>query len=418
MSAGASASVTAARADASGGNPPRRILFVVPPFPSHVFPTVAIAAALAARGHAVAWVAYAGMRRVLPDAARFYPLASPLSEERAQQLLLESGASWLAGMKVLFEDVVFPMAYDMLPGVEAAIDDFAPDALVVDQMALAGAIVARRRGLRWATSATTAALTRDSVAQYPKVEAWLAGLSERLQRDAGVAPVRRPDTSPALVLLYTSRLLAGPDAAYPAHFRFIGPVLAARREVDDFPWDALDDRRRVFVTLGSLWLDRGERFFRIVREALADLPLQVIVSAPARLMPDPPPNFIVRPWVPAMLLYPRLDAVVTHAGTTVNEAFAHGLPAVVAPIVHDQSIFADLAVGAGAAVRIAFTRVTAAQMRDAVFAILDDPAYRDAARRIQASFREAGGEQAAAIAIEELCAAPRVDGDGAETAPA
>ncbi len=81
--------------------------------------------------------------------------------------------------------------------------------------------------------------------------------------------------------------------------------------------------------------------------------------------------------------------------------------------MHDQSIFADLAVGAGAALRVPFTRVTAMQLRDAVFAVLDNPTYRDAARRVQASFREAGGEQAAAIAIEELCAAPLVDPESA-----
>lgn len=385
-----------------------RILFVAPPFPSHVFPTVAIAAALVARGHEVAWVAYAPMGRVLPEGARFYGLPPAISEERAHELLIESGASWLAGMKVLFEDVVFPMADDMLPGVEAAIDDFAPDALVVDQMAIAGALAARRRGLRWATSATTAALVRDNIALYPKVAEWLTALGARLQRDAGLPVAPRPDVSPALVIMYLSRLLAGPDRAFPPHFRFVGPVLAAREEHDDFPWHALDGRLRVFVTLGSLWLHRGERFFRIVREALADTSLQVIVSAPSSYLPDPPRNFLVRPWVPAMLLYPRLDAVVTHAGTTVNEAFAFGLPAVVAPIVHDQSIFADMAVEAGAAVRVPFTRVTPRQLRDAVYAVLDNPAYTEAARRLRKSFREAGAESAAADAIEAMCAAPRV----------
>ncbi len=210
------------------------------------------------------------MRRVLPGSARFYPLASPVSEERAQELLLESGAAWLAGMKVLFEDVVFPMAYDMLPGVEAAIDDFAPDALVVDQMALAGAIAARRRGLRWATSATTAALIRDSVAQYPKVEAWLAGLSERLQRDAGVPQVRRPDTSPALVLLLHVAAAGGIRRRVSRALSFrragAGGAPGGRR----LPWMRSTIAGACSCRSGSLWLDRGERFFRIVRDALGN----------------------------------------------------------------------------------------------------------------------------------------------------
>jgi len=38
--------------------------------------------------------------------------------------------------------------------VAAAVDQFRPDALVVDQQAVAGALVANARGLPWATSAT------------------------------------------------------------------------------------------------------------------------------------------------------------------------------------------------------------------------------------------------------------------------
>ena len=384
----------------------RRILFVVPPFASHVFPTVAIGDALAARGHAAAWVTYAQMASALPPGAKLYALSAQVSEAQIQALVDAAGASFLAGMKAFFEKMVFPLCADMLPGVEAAIDDFRPDALVVDQMAFAGALAARRRNLRWATSATTAVILRDSFAQFPKVEAWLADHHARIQREAGLAPVRWLDRSPALVLFYLTRLLCGADQVYPPQYQFVGPVLAARRDRDDFPWQELRDLPRVYVSLGMAWVERGEQFFRIVAEALADLPLQVIVSAPARFFPVVPANFIVRPWVPAVRLYPKLDAVVTHAGTTVNEAFAHGLPAVVAPIAHDQSIFAEMAVRAGAAVRVSFPRLTARELRAAVTTVLEDPSYRAAARRVQASFREAGGEQAAASAIEAMCAAP------------
>jgi MGT family glycosyltransferase len=396
----------------------RRILFVVPPFPSHVFPTVAIAGALKARGHAVAWVAYAEMAAALPADATLHALPTPVTDAQREALTQAAGASWLAGMKILFEQIVLPMANDMRPGLDAAIEDFRPDALVVDQMALGGALAARRRNLRWATSATTGAIVHDSFGLYPKVEAWLVEHYAQLQRDAGLSPVRWLDRSPALVLFYFSRLLSGVARDYPAHFRFVGPVLTARPERDDFPWAELRDGRRVYVSIGSLWLHRGERFFRTLVEALADLPLQVIVSAPSRFFPVVPDNFLVRPWVPAIRLYPHVDAVVTHAGTTVNEAFAHGLPAVVAPIVHDQSIFAEWAVNAGAARRVAFSRMSADELRSAVMAVLDEPAYREAAKRVQASFREAGGELAAAMAIEELCAAPLVDPEPGGHAPA
>ena len=107
--------------------------------------------------------------------------------------------------------------------------------------------------------------------------------------------------------------------------------------------------------------------------------------------------------MPLTALFPRFNAVLCHAGTIVNEALAHGIPAVVAPFAHEQSIYAQLVVEAGAAVRVRFNRVTAAELRHAVLEVLGNPAYGVAARRVQASLLEAGGARGAAAAIEHWC---------------
>lgn len=379
-----------------------RYLFVVPPFVAHVNPSVSIGEALAQSGHAVAWVTYPQMRSLLPAGATLYPVASTVDESMAEELKRQTGAPWLAGMKALFEQVIVPLAHDMLPSVEAAIEDFHPDLLIVDQQALAGALAARRRQLRWVTSAPSAALLRDSLADYPMAKAWKAALFDQLQRDTGLAPIATPDCSPDLVILYSSRLLAGAGREFPAHYRFVGPALDRRPESVDFPWDRLRDGPILFVTLGTLFAAQGQRFFRTVVDALAGAPVQVIVGARPELLPSIPDNFIVQRWVPLTDLLPRVNAVLCHAGTIVNEALAHGIPAVVAPFAHEQSIYAQLIIEAGAAVRVRFNRVNAAQLRRAVFEVLDNPVYAAAARRVQASLVEAGGARAAAAAIEQV----------------
>lgn len=379
-----------------------RYLFVVPPFAAHVNPSVSIGQALAQSGHAVAWVTYPQMRPLLPEGAVFYAVSSTVDESMAEELKRQAGAPWLAGMKALFEQVIVPLAHDMLPAVEAAIADFSPDLLIVDQQALAGALAARRKQMRWVTSAPSAALLRDSLAGYPKVKAWMAALFDRLQRDAGLVPIATPDCSPDLVILYSSRLLAGTGRDFPAHYRFVGPALDGRPERVDFPWHQLRDGPILFVTLGTLFAAQGQRFFRTVVEALADAPLQVIIGTRPELLPSIPDNFIVQRWVPLTALLPRFDAVLCHAGTIVNEALAHGIPAVVAPFAHEQSIHAQLIAEAGAAVRVRFNRVTAAELRGAVFEVLDNPGYAAAAQRVQASLLDAGGARAAAAAIEAL----------------
>jgi len=380
----------------------RRYLFVVPPFPSHIYPTVTIAHELEQRGHAVGWVTHEPMRRFLPATAWVYSLATPTTAEALAALQRDAGAPWLAGMKVLFERVLMPLAHDMLPGVEAAIAAFHPDVLIVDQQTFAGALAARRAGLQWVTSSPSAALHTHDLANFPNVREWLRSLHDQLQRDAGLDPVLAPECSPWLVLLYTSHRLVGLEMPFPPHYRLVGPLLGPRPAAVDFPWSKLGTQRRVLITLGTLWADRGERFFRMVVEALADAPLQVIVHAPAGFIATPPSNFIVRTWVPLPELYPHLDAVVTHAGTTLTEVLLHGLPAVVAPIAHEQATFAQQAVKAGAARRVRFNRVNAVELREAVFDILDQPSYKAAAQIIGASFRDAGGVRVAVDAIEAI----------------
>jgi UDP:flavonoid glycosyltransferase YjiC (YdhE family) len=111
--------------------------------------------------------------------------------------------------------------------------------------------------------------------------------------------------------------------------------------------------------------------------------------------------------VPQLELLPHLDAVVCHAGhNTVCETLAHGLPLVVAPIRDDQPIIAQQVVDAGAGIRLKYGRVTSDEIFEALVAVLETPSYRQAALRIQASFRAAGGPSAAADRLESLASRP------------
>ena len=136
-----------------------RFLFVVPPLTGHVNPTVSVARALEGRGHQVAWVGHPGkVRPLLPDGAHLIALSEDVPAELVatvtERARVVRGA---AALKFLWEDFLAPLARSMVPGVDAAIDAFTPDVVVVDQQAVAGALVARRRGLPWATLATTSA---------------------------------------------------------------------------------------------------------------------------------------------------------------------------------------------------------------------------------------------------------------------
>ncbi|MCU1369002.1 MAG: hypothetical protein JWO77_196 [Ilumatobacteraceae bacterium] len=392
-----------------------RFLFVVPPFTGHVNPTIGVALELERRGHDVAWAGVPGATEaLLPPGARFL---SAVPDEVAAYVA-EAGerrddARGAAGFKFLQEEVLLPLAEHMVDGVDAALDAFGADVLVVDQQALGGAVVARRRAIPWATSATTSAELVDPLAALPKVAEAVHQMRVDLQVRHGIAPdvagAGDLRLSPHLVLAYTVEELTGSLAGTPAGevpVRFVGPCAVGRPEPGGFPWDRLSDDAavpNVLVSLGTLNAEVGERFWQAASEAFRGQPWTGVFVAPDHLVPDPPPNVIVRSRVPQLELLPRLRAVVSHAGhNTVCETLAAGLPLVVAPIRDDQPVVADQVVRAGAAVRVKFARVRADALRAAVHQALTDPALVAAAERIQASFAAAGGPVAAADALVAL----------------
>ncbi len=133
--------------------------------------------------------------------------------------------------------------------------------------------------------------------------------------------------------------------------------------------------------------------------------VQAVLNAPADSVPDPPPHVLVAPRVPMLDLMPRLDAVLCQAGqSTVNEALAHGVPLVVAPIRLGEPVTAEHVTRTGAGIAVSFSEATPTQLAAAVTAVLDEPGYRAHARRIGEEFSAAGGTGAAAAHLVPLAA--------------
>ncbi|WP_407288633.1 glycosyltransferase [Streptomyces sp. BP-8] len=404
-----------------------RVLFVVPPLAGHVNPTLAVAAELTARGHQVAWTGPAtSLATLLPAGARLYSAGDRGAADGYDVLHRRwRDLRGVAALRFLWEEALIPLAHAMLPGVHAAVEAFTPDVLVADQQALAGPLAARRQGLPWVTSATTSAELTRPFDGFPKVGEWVARRIADLLADCGAPADWDPRFSPRLVLVFSTPELVGEGAGaekWGSHHAFIGPAFGPRPPAADFPWRRLDPgRARVLVSLGTLNREAGARFYPAVLHAAAALAdrAQLILAAPGDFARDLPPNVLHQEYVPQLQLLPHLDAVLCHGGhNTVCEALAYGLPLVVAPVRDDQPIVARQVTEAGAGVRVRFGRARTDELRQALTAVLDDPAHRRAARRIQASFAAAGGATAAADRLEKLPLGPGIDPTGADTSTA
>jgi len=391
-----------------------RYLFVTLPLMGHALPIAAVARQLEARGHEVTWAGSERfLRPLVGPQARVHPI--PLRAHRGGQ-----GELGMAAVRSRWAGYIVPHARTTLRGIDQAVQAFRPDALAVDQHAVAGALIAHRRALPWASLApTTMELTRPYRA-LPKVESWILGLLEELWTEAGL-PGRPPHDlcfSPHLLIAFTGTALVGAPAAHgrqpeaPEQLpwlrgaAFVGPALGPRAAGDEFPWHWLDPgRKHVLITMGTLSMDLAEGFYRRMTQALEPLGerLQAIVVAPHYAIPDPPGHVLAVRQVPMLELMPRLDAVVSHGGlNTVCEALAHGVPLVIAPIKGDQPINAAQVAAAGAGVRVRFARSGPQALREALVAVLDDPSYRAAALCVRDSFREAGGAAQAARLLDAL----------------
>ncbi|WP_110240537.1 glycosyltransferase [Nocardioides gilvus] len=392
-----------------------RFLFVVPPFAGHVNPTIPVAAELERRGHEVAWAGLPGqLQAMLPEWGRFIPAGSEeWAAVVAERNVLRSDLRGAAAYKFLMEEALIPMCHVMVDGVDEAVTEFEPDVLVVDQQTWAGAVVARRRGIPWVTSATTSAEMVDPLAGLPKVAEAFHRTRVELQVEFGVpreiAEVGDVRLSDHLVLAYTSSALVGDgleSVSDASPVAYVGPSGLDRDEVDDFDWELVDpELPLVLVSLGTLSAGASARFWPVAAEAFRGQPWQGIFVAPAELVPDPPANVIVRDRVPQLSVLKRASAVVSHAGhNTVCESLSNGLPMVLAPIRDDQPVIADQVVRTGAGVRVKFARVKPEGLQAAIELALHDEDLRAGAKAMATDLASCGGATAAADALLGLLA--------------
>jgi MGT family glycosyltransferase len=377
-----------------------RFLFVSLPLTGHVNPMAAVAKTLTARGHDVAWAGSESYLRPLvgPDAVVHQ---IPLRPHRRQA---DRG---MAAAKTRWEEYIVPHCKVSLKGVDKAVRAHQPDVIAVDQHAVAGALVAHRHGVPWASMATTTMELTRPYRALPKVEAWIHGHLAAMWRDAGLPgePPHDLRFSPHRLIAFTGTALTGP-LSWPDNAVLVGPALAERPADLDFPRDWLDlGRRHVLISMGTLAAETSHGFYQRAVEAVRPLGdrVQVILTAPPESVADAPDHVLVRTRVPVLELMPQLDAVVSHGGlNTVCESLAHGVPLVVAPIKGDQPINAAQVQAAGAGSRVSFARVRPEALRTAIETVLEDQTVRESAERIRDSFAAAGGSAEAAGQLSRL----------------
>ncbi len=142
-----------------------------------------------------------------------------------------------------------------------------------------------------------------------------------------------------------------PHATLPNNFYYTGPfVEEGARPPIAFPWDRLDGRPLIYVSLGTS-RKIAPAIFHMIAEACQGLDVQVVISlggsrSPSILEALPGDPLVVKE-APQLELVKVATVVINHAGiNTVLETLMEGKPMIAIPITHDQpALAARLAMG-------------------------------------------------------------------------
>lgn len=285
----------------------------------------------------------------------------------------------LGGLRMFFD--LAPRA--LLPGLLAAIDEWRPDVLLREVGEFGSAVAAELRSLPH----MQVNVGLDGVAEVMlPVGAPLLGA---IRESVGLAPdptgerLRGLPTLSLLPASYEQTVSSTVHRYRDGSTQAPAPLPA---------WWPNESDPLVYVSFGSVAgsLADAQRAFRTVVEAIADLPVRLLITVgeggdPAEWSSLPPSAHLER-WVPQRAAMAEAAAVVCHGGMgTVLGALSAGLPLLVVPQFADQPGNAARVEALGAGVRVGEDMSTPPDpgaVRDALTRVLTDATLRAGARRL------------------------------------
>jgi MGT family glycosyltransferase len=400
--------------------------FICPNVPGHLNPMTALARHLQDRGHEVVFLYSSG--------AAGLPFVPGLEEDHFDKNRRE--VSKMQGEDALQFSVrvLLSRTEAILKSLPAIVQANGVDAFVIDTVQFYAELGAMRLGVPYIhvsnalhfdfsgytplgvygwphqTTPTALARNREGVAEFAKM---LAATNAGIRAHAESAGLKidweipHSTLSPLASITQTPRAFDFENSHWPSQFHYSGPFHDGKgRENIDFPWERLTGEPLVYASMGTILNGRLDVFRAIVAGLAKHKDLQLVLSVGDQVDPEQigrvPNNAIIVKRAPQLELLKQASVCITHAGlNTVLESLAQGIPQVAIPVTYDQP---------GVAARIAYKqtgvvtsldKLTADHLSTLLNKVLNDPTYRDNARKLKEAIAKANGLSVAADLVEE-----------------
>jgi zeaxanthin glucosyltransferase len=395
----------------------------------HLNPFIALSRELMNRGHRVTFFQTPDLEtRVRQAGLEFVPVGTARAPQGHRTESTGGFMSDITALRYGINRIVGDMEMSLreTPG---ALTQAGVDALIIDEIALAGPTIAQMLNLPYFLISTSVPHNFGWSVPSNLPGSWPNSFFSRLQnamlqlsvlemrgpvrwkldefrRKVGLGPVREIGKEfPELAHIAQLPQALDFPRSTPGNFYYAGPFVdESARPAVDFPWNRLDGRPLIYASLGTAKRKQAE-IFHLIADASKDFDLQLVISLGGRGDPEMYGDLQGSPLVvrdaPQLELLKVAEIVITHGGlNTAMEALVEGKPMIAIPIAYDQPAVAARLEWLKVAEVLPANELSAERLRLALSKVLANASYRDAAKELQASLRGACGLERAANLIE------------------
>ena len=209
-----------------------------------------------------------------------------------------------------------------------------------------------------------------------------------------------------LTIVFTSKYYQPNAEVFDETYKFVGPSIFDRRELEDFKIENSKNKKIVYISLGTI-ANTNIEFYKNCFKALGSREdLMVIMSVGKKInisdLGQIPTNFKLYNYVPQLEVLKKVDLFITHGGmNSSSEGLYNNVPLIVVPQFGDQPVVAKRVEELGAGVPL-MGDISPLAIENAVNKILSDNSYKENAKKVGESLRECGGYKRAAEAIHKV----------------